>query len=91
VRHGDWKLQLNNRPTDGLQKWLYDLAMDPAEKNNLASSRPEKLAELESLLAAYQAQSREPLYPATVQMPVMIDKTLTERFVQGDEHVFTPN
>ena len=91
VRHGDWKLQLNNRPSDGLQKWLYDLAADPTEQNNLAGSRVEKLAELEGLLADYNAASREPLYPATVQLPVMIDKTLAERFVDGDEHVFTPN
>ncbi|MFT5572497.1 MAG: arylsulfatase A-like enzyme [Cryomorphaceae bacterium] len=91
VRHGEWKLQLNNRPTDGLQKWLYDLAADPTEQNNLATTRPEKLDELESLLAGYQAQSRKPLYPATTQTPVMIDKTLAQRFVQGDEHVFTPN
>ncbi|MFT7527235.1 MAG: arylsulfatase A-like enzyme [Arenicella sp.] len=91
VRHSDWKLQLNNRPSDGLQKWLYDLAVDPTEQNNLADSRVDKLAELERLLADYNTASREPLYPATVQMPVMIDKTLAERFVDGDEHVFTPN
>jgi arylsulfatase A-like enzyme len=91
VRHGDWKLQLNTRPSDGLHKWLYDLAADPTEQNNLADTRVDKLAELEGLLADYNATSRAPLYPATVQMPVMIDKTLAERFVVGDEHVFTPN
>jgi uncharacterized sulfatase len=91
VRHGDWKLQFNMRPTDGLQTWLYDLAIDPTEQLNLADSRPEKVAELKSLLDDYIANAREPLYPATVQMPVMIDKTLAERFSKGDEHVFSPN
>ena len=43
VRHGDWKLQVNDRPTDGLQQWLYNLADDPTEQRNLASSRPDKL------------------------------------------------
>ena len=91
VRHGDWKLQLNDRPTDGLQKWLYNLAEDPTEQNNLAASHPEKLKELGALLAAHQASSRGPLYESVVQMPVMVDKTLAEKFVEGDEYVYTPN
>ncbi len=91
VRHGDWKLQVNDRPTDGLQKWLYNLADDPTEQNNLVASRPDKLQELDALLAAHQAGAREPLYESTVQIPVMVDKTLAEKFVQGDEYVYTPN
>ena len=91
VRHGDWKLQLNDRPTDGMQKWLYNLAEDPTEQNNLADSHPDKLEELSALLTAHQASSRGPLYESTVQMPVMVDKTLAEKFVEGDEYVYTPN
>ncbi|MEP5566561.1 MAG: sulfatase-like hydrolase/transferase [Halioglobus sp.] len=91
VRHGDWKLQVNDRPTDGMQKWLYNLAEDPTEQNNLAASHPDKLKQLSGLLAAHQASSRGPLYEATAQMPVMVDKTLTEKFVEGDEYVYTPN
>ena len=91
VRHGDWKLQINDRPTDGLQKWLYNLADDPTEQRNLAVHAPEKLKELEALLAAHQAGSRGPLYESVTQLPVMIDKTLAEKFVEGDEYVYTPN
>ena len=91
VRHGDWKLQVNDRPTDGLQQWLYNLAKDPTEQNNLAASRRDKLNELNALLAAHQANSRGPLYESISQMPVMVDKTLAERFVEGDEYVYTPN
>ena len=91
VRHGDWKLQVNNRPTDGLQKWLFNLAEDPTEQNNLAASRTDKVDELTDLLAGHQASSRGPLYVSTVQMPVMIDKTLAEKFVEGDEYIYTPN
>ena len=91
VRHGDWKLQVNDRPTDGLHKWLYNLADDPTEQNNLAASRTDKLQELSALLAAHQAASRGPLYAPTTQMPVMIDKTLAEKFVEGDEYIYTPN
>ncbi|MFT5711422.1 MAG: arylsulfatase A-like enzyme [Halioglobus sp.] len=91
VRHGDWKLQVNDRPTDGLQTWLHNLAEDPTEQNNLAASRTDKVEELSALLAAHQASSTGPLYESTVQMPVMIDKTLAEKFVEGDEYIYTPN
>ncbi len=92
VRHGDWKLQLNDRrATDGLQKWLYNLSEDPTEQKNLAAARPDKLAELEALLAAHEADSRAPLWPAVAQLAVPIDKTLAEQFVDGDEYVFSPN
>lgn len=91
VRHGAWKLQVNERPTDGLQKWLFNLESDPTEKVNLAASHPAKLAELEGLLAEHQAGSRGPLYPPIINTPVMIDKTKAEKFVDGDEYVYTPN
>lgn len=91
VRHGDWKLQVNDRPTDGLQKWLYNLVDDPTEQDNLAESRPEKLQELSTLLAQHQAGSRGPLFPPTINTPVMVDKAKSERFVEGDEYVYTPN
>jgi uncharacterized sulfatase len=91
VRHGDWKLQVNDRPTDGLQKWLYNLAEDPTEQNNLAASRTDKVEELDALLAVHQASSRRPLYAPTTQMPLMIDKTMAEKFEDGDEYIYTPN
>jgi uncharacterized sulfatase len=91
VRHGDWKLQVNDRANDGLQTWLHNLAEDPTEQNNLAASHTDKVQELSALLAAHQASSRGPLYESTVQIPVMIDKTLAEKFVEGDEYIYTPN
>ena len=91
VRHGDWKLQVNDRPTDGLQHWLFDLAADPTEQENLAASRPDIVKQLKDLLAEHQAESDGPLYLPTTQLPVMIDKTLAEDFVEGDEYIYTPN
>ena len=91
VRHGDWKLQVNDRPTDGLQHWLFDLAKDPTEQNNLAAVRQDKVNELKGLLVDHQANAVTTLYPATTQMPVMVDKTLAEEFEEGDEYVYTPN
>mgnify|MGYP001034268610 FL=1 len=91
VRHGDWKLQANQRPTDGLKQWLYNLAEDPTEQHNLADSHPDKLEELNGLLRAHQADSVGPLYPATLNAPIMVDKTRAEYFEAGDEYVYTPN
>ena len=80
VRHGDWKLQVNDRPTDGLQHWLFDLAKDPTEQNNLAAVRQDKVNELKGLLVDHQANAVGALYPATTQMPVMVDKTSSRIF-----------
>ncbi len=91
VRHGDWKLQMNDRPTDGLQTWLFNLEEDPTEQNNVSNQYPEKLKELQQLLADHQTSARKPLYKAAAQLPVMIDKTLAEKFEIGDEYVYTPN
>ncbi len=91
VRHGDWKLQVNDRPTDGMQYWLYNLAEDPTEQNNLRDAEPAKLAELTALLAEHQANSRGPLYAPIANTPVLVDKTRVERYVEGDEYVYTPN
>jgi uncharacterized sulfatase len=91
VRHGDWKLQLNDRPTDGLHKWLFNLKDDPTERNNQAEVHPDKLAELEQLLTEHQAESAGPLWHASGQLPVMIDKSLAETFEPGDEYIYTPN
>lgn len=91
VRHGDWKLQVNDRPTDGRKRWLFNLAEDPTEQTNLAASHPDKVKELTLLLARHQAESRGPLYPPIVNTPVLVDKTRAQPYVEGDEYVYTPN
>ncbi len=88
VRHGDWKLQVSEKPE---KAWLYNLASDPQERDNLAALEPEKLAELRALLAAHRASARPPLYPYVAELPVAVDKTLAERFMPGDEYVYWPN
>ena len=88
VRHGDWKLQVAKRPQ---KNWLFNLAEDPTEQNNLADARPDKLAELMALLEAHQRASRPPLYEAELEAPVAIDKHLAEPFEEGDEYVYVPN
>jgi uncharacterized sulfatase len=88
VRHGDWKLQVSKLPN---KAWLYNLAEDPVEHNNLAESRPDKLSELQALLDAHEASARKPLYPYVAEIPVAVDKTLVEYFEPGDEYIYWPN
>ena len=88
VRHGDWKLQISERPQ---RSWLYNLADDPTERHNLAATRVDKLNELQALLDKHEASARAPLYPFVVEMPVAIDKTRADYLEAGDEYIYWPN
>jgi arylsulfatase A-like enzyme len=57
IRKGDWKLVASNK-----SRWLFDLATDPGEKADLASSQPERVAELERELAAWSTGCPEMLW-----------------------------
>ncbi len=91
VRHGDWKLQINSPKLTEPKQWLYHLAEDPYEINNLATRYPDKVRELSKLLLEHNQDRVPPLYPATTELPVLIDKTLAETYEAGDEFVYTPN
>jgi arylsulfatase A-like enzyme len=55
VRRGRWKVVIeHDQPAS-----LFDLATDLGERNNLASQEPERLREMLSALAAWQAQFRK--------------------------------
>ena len=88
VRAGDWKLQVNARQA---KTWLFNLADDPTEQVNLSDQNPDKVTELQALIDAHWADAREPLYPYTVESPIMIDKTAADKFEAGDEYVYWPN
>ncbi len=88
VRQGDWKLQTSENPR---RVWLFNLANDPGERNNLAARHPERVAALQALIAAHEEGARAPLYPHTVEMPVNVDRDLSQRTQAGDEIVFWPN
>jgi len=53
VRQGDWKIVHMPAPYGSDQWQLFNLASDLAERDNLAASNPEKLAELQLLWQAY--------------------------------------
>ena len=88
VRHKDWKLQVTERPA---KIWLFNLAEDPTEQINLATSMPDKIAELLALLDAHAADARPALYPAVLESAITIDKTIIEPFEEGDDYIYWPN
>jgi uncharacterized sulfatase len=83
-------LQVSAQPQPA-KNWLYNLAEDPTEQNNLAETRTDKLKELQALLDAHKASARKPLYPFVAEMPVAVDKTLAQHFQDGDEYIYWPN
>lgn len=88
VRARDWKLQVDSKHQ---LTWLFDLSSDPTEEENLAETRPDKLAELQALLDKHHKNARAPLYASTTDVPVAIDKTGADKFGPGDEILWWPN
>ena len=95
VLHNGWKLiradQLHLPQPAPQAKWLFNLTEDPTEQNNLASQNSDKVAELESLLAAHNAEQVQPLWPSVFNSPQQIDKTSNESIEEGDEFIYWPN
>ncbi|MBO6656857.1 MAG: sulfatase [Pseudomonadales bacterium] len=87
VRYQNWKLQL----TPAGDAYLFNLAVDPTEQNNLVEDEPERLSELQALLAAHKAAARPPLYSHRTEMTVMVDKSLAEQYEEGDDFIHWPN
>jgi len=61
VRHGDWKLVVANGGSGKPE--LYNLAKDLGEQLDLAADQPQKLAELQKLYDAWNAEQAAPLSP----------------------------
>ncbi|HLT72265.1 MAG TPA: hypothetical protein VKZ75_06410, partial [Cyclobacteriaceae bacterium] len=53
VRHGDYKLLINDADKT---TFLYDIANDPSETNDLSKQLPEKVAELTQLFKSWEAE-----------------------------------
>jgi arylsulfatase A-like enzyme len=88
VQSGDWKLQVTETPR---KDWLYNVALDPTEKNNLALAQPAKVQELKALLAAFQKEQVKALWPSMIEIPVGIDRPLNRPPLAGDDVVYWSN
>jgi arylsulfatase A-like enzyme len=104
VRQGQWKYiapgkgarinqntrtELGNDP----EPQLYDLANDPGERTNLATTRPEKVRELAALLDGIRGSGAQP--PAAKRPNIVLaiadDWSYPHASVYGDRTVATPS
>ena len=88
VLHQGWKMIRADRPD---KRWLFNLAADPTEQNNLAAANPQQVAVLEGLLAAHNAEQIEPLWPSVLDGAQLIDKDGSKIYEDGDEYIYWPN
>ena len=89
VLHDGWKLIRTEKPNNN--RWLFHLAVDPTEQTNLAAAEPARLAELEALLDAHNAEQADPMWPSVTQSPQLIDKHGGQAYEAGDEYIYWPN
>ncbi len=88
MRDDSWKLIVSERPK---KEWLFNLAVDPTEKTNLAMQQPQKLAQMKAKMEAHHAAMPPPLWPSFIEMPIPIDKTLDQKPLPTDETVYWYN
>jgi arylsulfatase A-like enzyme len=88
VQEQGWKLTVTERPK---KDWLFNLNTDPTEKNNLAATEPEKMAQLKSKLQAHHAGMPAPRWPSFIEMPIAIDKTLDQKMTPQDDYTYWYN
>lgn len=89
VLQDGWKLIRTDKPDN--KRWLFHLASDPTEQSDIAPQHPDKVAALEALLDAHNAEQAPPLWPSISQSPQLIDKHDGEPYAQGDEYIYWPN
>jgi len=89
VRHGDWKLAV----VPQLDKtWLFNLATDPGEQNNVADQEAEVVAEIMALLAQHNAEMVEPLWDSDSAFPINVDKHLRQEMdPETDTYIYWSN
>ena len=88
VRSGDWKLQLSD-PDE--TPFLYNLADDPTEQNNLATTSPMELKRLKNLIQEGMSNWQPPLRPPLLKAPNYPDKHLNEPLDNEDIPVYWYN
>ena len=95
VLHEGWKLIRANQPDQPAgtpqKRFLFHLSTDPTEQRNLAEQRPDKVEELETLLAVHNAEQVEPIWPSVISGPMVIDKHGGQPFEPDDDYIYWSN
>ena len=88
VLHDNWKYLISKKEGS---KWLFDTDQDPLERNNLININPEKTSQIENLLAMFNSEQANPLYPSSTELPVLIDKYDGQVIEDADEYIYWSN
>ena len=88
MREGDWKLQVTEQPR---KDWLYDLAKDPTEKNNLAEREPQRVAAMKAKIVEFNQTQRKSIWPSMGAGAIPIDKTLKAKLTPTDDYIYYSN
>ena len=88
VLHENWKYIISKKEN---MRWLFDTSIDPLEKNNVIESHPIEAKLIEELLAKFNSEQKEPLFPSSYEAPIMIDKYDGQDYEEGDEYIYWSN
>jgi len=88
VLHENWKYIISKKENF---RWLFDTSVDPLEKNNLIESHTEEARLIEELLVKFNSEQKDPLFPASYDAPIMIDKYDGQEYKEGDEYIYWSN
>ena len=88
VRDGDWKLQVSNNPP---RIWLFNLAADPTEQDEISALRPDQVKRLHAMIIAHDREMPRPLWPALLEEPIRIDFPADAPWHADQEYVYWPN
>ena len=88
ARAGDWKLQVTKRPDKAR---LYNLAVDPTERHDLAASDPQRVATLRAMIEAQNKGMAKPIWPGLIEGPVRIDVPLDAPWKDGQDYIYWTN
>ena len=87
-RQGKWKYIISIKEN---LRWLFDTSVDPVEQNNIIKNHPEEVRLIEELLVQFNSEQKDPLFPASYEVPIMIDKYDGQKYEEGDEYIYWSN
>ena len=91
VQRGDLEwLKRQERFTVGSNKLPHSVGY-LHEKNNLINNYPEEVKFIENLLEKFNAEQEDPLFPSSVQIPILIDKYDGQTIEAQDEYIYWSN
>ncbi len=85
---GNWKLQVSKTQD---KVWLFDLGTDPTERNDVAATHAEVVADIRSRLARHDREQAPPICPSLLEHPIAIDHPGGIPIAPTDEYIYWSN